>query len=84
MATELEEAKELLEELADDYGLDYDTDYSGRGMFGAQCLSVTGDRGDMADARDELEQALGAYSEDSMGMGVVLYWRRHQTRKANW
>ena len=61
--------------------------YSGRGMFGERCVSVNLDRGEeptfgnkMTDAceeseKEEVQSIIRHYSQDSMGMGVVLYWR---------
>jgi hypothetical protein len=61
--------------------------YSGRGMFGARCVSVNLDTNEVAsfgamvfataspEEQPFVERLLGKYSMDSMGMGVVLYWR---------
>ena len=61
--------------------------YSGRGMFGARCVSVNLDTNAVAsfgamvfataspEEQPFVERLLGKYSMDSMGMGVVLYWR---------
>ena len=61
--------------------------YSGRGMFGKRCVSVNLDRNEetaftsavinatqISDLHDVL-QLISKHCKDSMGMGVVLYWR---------
>ena len=61
--------------------------YSGRGMFGKYCVSVNLDRDEetafasavinatqISDIRAVM-QVISDHSKDSMGMGVVLYWR---------
>lgn len=50
--------------------------YSGRGMFGKECLSITiNSRYDMTRFEETLTD-LGIYPgrTDSMGLGVVMYW----------
>ena len=61
--------------------------YSGRGMFGKRCVSVNLDRNEetafaanviqVAQTRDvpAVMRVIADHSKDSMGMGVVLYWR---------
>ena len=61
--------------------------YSGRGMFGARCVSVNLDKNEVAsfgamvcataspEEQPFAERLVEKYSMDSMGMGVVLYWR---------
>ena len=61
--------------------------YSGRGMFGERCVSVNLDRNEetkFADAvilasqtRDipAVMRVISDHSKESMGRGVVLYWR---------
>lgn len=73
------------EELADSYNCSASPDYSGRGMYGATCLSVSGNDGSLhelmfAIAREsELAEMLkAAPSHDSMGLGSVWYWRHIQ------
>ena len=61
--------------------------YSGRGMFGKYCVSVNLDRNEetaftsavinatqISDLYDVL-QLISKHCKESMGMGVVLYWR---------
>lgn len=61
--------------------------YSGRGMFGAQCLAVTFERGVseseiVAEAlcsasynqMSEVRTAVKGARTDNMGLGTVLYW----------
>jgi hypothetical protein len=61
--------------------------YSGRGMFGKRCVSVNLDRNEETTFASAVIQAtptrdvsgvmrvIADHSKDSMGMGVVLYWR---------
>jgi hypothetical protein len=57
--------------------------YSGRGMYGRQCLGITFDS--MKDAFDfalcvgeenDLSLALSRPTFDDMGLGIVVYWPR--------
>lgn len=63
--------------------------YSGRGMYGKECLAITGDDIDMfrfglllgsttmneADVDDLIHEA-DNMKQDSMGLGTVYYWPR--------
>ena len=63
------------------------TSYSGRGMFGKRCVSVNLDRNEetafaaavinATQTRDvpAVMRVISDHCKDSMGMGVVLYWR---------
>lgn len=56
--------------------------YSGRGMFGAFCVSVNVDRGQEAKLFSGMAKHLAdipGYSQDSMGLGTVIYWRQMPT-----
>ena len=78
-----EEVFEDFAELAQEYGCYASPDYSGRGMYGKTCLSVSGSTSDLHTlmyrvVRDggELADLLeAAPSHDAMGLGVVHYWR---------
>lgn len=52
--------------------------YSGRFMFGARCLSISGRMHAvmnlMTQASAEAAEPFPPASQDSMGLGVVLYW----------
>ena len=54
--------------------------YSGRGMYGKQCVSVDldsdGDLWDLAVALARRGIEPGGPSTDSMGRGIVAYWPR--------
>jgi hypothetical protein len=45
--------------------------YSGRGMFGAECVGVSLARG------ERLTVAASGASLDALGMGTIAYWRSH-------
>jgi len=77
------ETKKLIKQLASaGYGI---RSYSGRGMFGRECVSVSGDDAqeimldvidiltDIADVHEFVGHMRCAHS-DSLGKGVVLYW----------
>lgn len=76
LANEIREAAEWCD-------LEFDDEYSGRGMFGATCLSVSGKEFDFAEfwARlpESTREELGEPSRDSMGLGIVYYWRNART-----
>lgn len=54
--------------------------YSGRGMFGKQCVSIDLDSaGDLFELGNQLglrEIKIDSPSTDSMGHGIVAYWTR--------
>lgn len=45
--------------------------YSGRGMFGAECVGVSLDRGEV------LTVSASNACLDALGMGTIAYWRSH-------
>ena len=55
------------------HGATVDNTYSGRGMFGAQCIAVYCERGGKVEAYLKRSKA-GIGRVDSMGRGVVHYW----------
>ncbi len=50
--------------------------YSGRGMFGRECIGITIGRGDENRTRDAAKKRgiSGCMSTDSMGRDVIAYW----------
>jgi hypothetical protein len=72
-----------LRDLADNYELKFQDDYSGRGMYGKECIGVVGTWSDMyqfllalgedEDIRD-LFALEGAPRSDNMGLDTVWYW----------
>lgn len=84
----IEVVQDVAEYLPTGGELRVDTTYSGRGMYGDQCLSVIGDDDDLMGFWAELsaeypeERAtLGSPSKDNMGLGMVWYWPHVITRK---
>ena len=91
MAKTAEQVKELIEALEDE-GFEVRS-YSGRNMFGKQCVSVRSDE----DAREatEWEIAKALFSEeydgkwdslpaphrDQLGLGMVYYWPSYEWPK---
>ncbi len=69
--------EELLE-VASDLGIEASDTYSGRGMYGATCFSITGNTGDLVKflraLPDEVGDELVDPSTDSMGLDIVFYW----------
>lgn len=69
---------DLLVDTAEDIGVEYSTDYSGRGMFGATCFSIEGKTSDLVRflraLPDEVGDELVDPSTDSMGLDIVFYW----------
>jgi hypothetical protein len=72
-----------LEQAAADHGCDLRTDYSGRFMYGAKCVALTGDSAKdvtkalMQFSQDEPDLATelaDAWTQDQMGRGVVVYF----------
>lgn len=60
-------------------GVDVLADYSGRGMYGAQCLAVVGDNYVLEMFLDTclyygVDARLGNMGQDSMGLSSVFYW----------
>lgn len=86
---------DLLSELIQGAQLDFRNDYSGRGMFGDECLAFDFDGTDataiaslIASARewsnsdealDEITSALQNARTDSMGRGSIMYFPAYQT-----
>lgn len=68
---------EILEEIADDSGWRYSTTYSGRGMFGRNCLSIASDESSPVKIIEKAaSHGIFGASWDSMGLGVVVYWSK--------
>ncbi len=77
--------REIVETLEAE-GYDVRTDYSGRCMYGHQCLGVTVPS---SGAAFELGQLLHEYDSmgrtlsDSMGLDVIVYWPQVNTENYN-
>lgn len=80
--------QELLRDACNDSGeVNFRHNYSGRGMYGRECVGITGDMDDcMAVIGEVIKQqreepgfddavdTLLNFSKDSMGRDVILYW----------
>ncbi len=79
---------EMLEYVCEDLGIDCSPYYSGRGMYGATCFSITGATSDLVRflraLDDEEADELIDPSTDSMGLDIVFYWRFLKTRESKW
>lgn len=82
-----EKQKEMLQDAADNLGADLRTDYSGRGMFGRECVGFDTSRGALNFGLDlakelvvhgkdgmELLDELGTGREDNMGRDYIYYF----------
>lgn len=69
---------EMLQDVCEDLGIDYDPYYSGRGMYGATCFSITGRTSDLVrflrSLPDEVGDELVDPTTDNMGLDIVFYW----------
>lgn len=82
------ELTKLIITIADDYGLEVRTDYSGRGMYGKTCMAVVGRDvdfwqftlalgGEFAthdEGMEMLDMMGDPPSRDNMGLSMVWYW----------
>jgi hypothetical protein len=78
-----EEVQQFIDAL-EDAGYEV-TSYSGRGMYGKECVSVNGDVSEWEIARalwfnDEHED-VPAPRRDQLGLGIVLYWPSYEWPK---
>ena len=72
----------ILVDAADRCGLEFRTGYSGRGMYGEQCIGVVGYLSDLiafvllvAEREKDLAQdELTQLTWDSMGLSTIYYW----------
>lgn len=84
-ATITEAQYERFAALAKSYDCSARPDYSGRGMYGAECLGVSGSNSDLhalmfevAQSSELADMLKAAPSADSMGLGTIHYWRHIQ------
>jgi len=61
-----------LKQLAKENDWDYQ-EYSGRGMYGAECAAVSGDYA-MPIIEAAVEAGIKGARTDSLGKGVIVYW----------
>lgn len=74
---------EAFEQACNDFDLRFHDDYSGRFMFGEECIAVSGDLDTIADMCDSLaddyhqpkmaREILGKWKRDNLGMGIIIY-----------
>ena len=76
---------DILVKAAEAANVEYRTDYSGRGMYGAECFAIDGSHGDLIrflrNLDDMTADDLSDPSIDSMGMDLVFYWRHLKTKE---
>ena len=89
MTYDVEAATRIIGRAARDLDIPMLTDYSGRGMFGATCLAVIQEPDTWHDLDDLLDSIgehsisefdLDSPSTDSMGRGMVMYWRHLRSK----
>lgn len=80
------ETAKQLHELLEYIGLEPEA-YSGRGMYGKECLSINIESYELGSVffemgvalaknnSQEVPDALLSYSTDNMGYGIVVYWK---------
>ncbi len=77
---------DTLVEAAEDAGVEYRTNYSGRGMYGAECFAIEGNTSDLIRflraLDDDMADELMDPSTDSMGLDTVFYWRFLKTKES--
>ena len=72
----------ILVDAADRCDLEFRTDYSGRGMYGEQCIGVVGYLSDLLafvllvaeQDKDLAQDELTQLTWDSMGLSTIYYW----------
>lgn len=64
-----------LTDIAEEHDLSIYADYSGRGMYGRECISVEGEWYNLEGATGDLRKLLGSeHQEELMGLGGIYYW----------
>jgi hypothetical protein len=75
--------KQILEEIADEIGGRLREGYSGRGMFGKECLGIVCD-----DAIGCIEAAgakgITGAKTDNMGKSMIVYWPNLSEDQLDW
>lgn len=51
--------------------------YSGRGMYGDECVTVSGNIGER-ELGIQIGEGFGPYRTDSLGKGIAVYWPSHK------
>jgi len=64
---------EIIREVADEIGGEVRDDYSGRGMYGANCYGIDCDDDQYA-IGEAAERGLKGASVDQLGKGYIVYW----------
>jgi hypothetical protein len=68
----------IIAELADTYGA-FRSDYSGRGMFGAQCVGIVTSE-PMTVIKEAAARGIRGAKTDDMGLQTIIYWPHIQTQ----
>lgn len=63
----------ILKELADDVGGRLCSDYSGRGMFGRECVGIVTDS-PMHVIEKAAARGVRGFRTDNMGLDTIVYW----------
>lgn len=77
---------DTLVEAAENAGVEYRTDYSGRGMYGAECFGIEGKTSDLVrflrELDDDMADELMDPTTDSMGLDIIFYWPFLRTKES--
>lgn len=76
----LDEAIEILQEVADDMGGTVRTDYSGRFMYGAECIGIVCEN-DTECMELAAEKGLTGSKTDNMGKRYIVYYPSYITKE---
>lgn len=86
-----EEQEERLRDAAEEYGVTFRDNYSGRGMYGDSCIGFVFDSGHMHGVTMALIDALGidlaneitTSRTDNMGLDTIIYYPGVKTQAAH-
>lgn len=79
---------DYLIDTAEYVGVTYSTNYSGRGMYGAECFAIYGNHNSLIKFLRALDEDtaddLSGPAIDNMGLDLVLYWSSIKTKDSEW
>lgn len=75
-----------LKKIAKEFNGEFRIAYSGRFMYGAHCVGIDCERYDVEEVKKAARRAgiRAAASQDSMGMGAIVYWPTLVTESRHW
>jgi len=66
--------KKIIEEISEEVGGEVRYDYSGRGMFGRQCMGIVTGNPQLVIDLAKKHRKLKQYCQDNMGLEYIIYW----------